>query len=33
VIDRDGRIARQWRGVKVPGHAQEVLDYVRSGDL
>jgi peroxiredoxin Q/BCP len=33
VIDRDGRIAREWRGVKVPGHAQDVLDYVRSGDL
>jgi peroxiredoxin Q/BCP len=30
VIDRDGRIAREWRGVKVPGHAQEVLDYVKS---
>jgi thioredoxin-dependent peroxiredoxin len=30
VIDRDGRIAREWRGVKVPGHAQAVLDYVRS---
>jgi peroxiredoxin Q/BCP len=33
VIDRDGRIAREWRGVKVPGHAQEVLDYVRSAAL
>lgn len=33
VIDRDGRIAREWRGVKVAGHAQEVLDYVRSADL
>src|SRR6202140_291929 len=33
VIDRDGRIAQEWRGVKVPGHAQEVLDFVRSGDL
>ena len=29
VIDRKGRIAKAWRGVKVPGHAQEVLDYVR----
>ena len=26
VIDSAGRIAREWRGVKVPGHAQEVLD-------
>jgi peroxiredoxin Q/BCP len=30
VIDREGRIAKEWRGVKVPGHAQEVLDFVRS---
>jgi peroxiredoxin Q/BCP len=33
VIDREGRIAREWRGVKVPGHAQEVLDYVRTAEL
>jgi len=33
VIDREGRIAKEWRGVKVPGHAQEVLDYVRSANL
>lgn len=25
MIDRDGRIARVWRKVKVPGHAAEVL--------
>ena len=25
LIDRDGRIARSWRKVKVPGHAEEVL--------
>jgi peroxiredoxin Q/BCP len=31
VVGRDGRIAREWRGVKVPGHAQEVLDFVRTG--
>jgi len=30
VIDRAGSIAREWRGVKVPGHAQEVLDVVRT---
>ena len=30
VVDREGRIAREWRGVKVPGHAQEVLDFVKS---
>ena len=29
-IDRQGRIAREWRGVKVPGHAKEVLDFARS---
>jgi thioredoxin-dependent peroxiredoxin len=33
VIGRDGRIVREWRGVKVPGHAQEVLDFVRSARL
>ena len=33
VIDRDGSIVREWRGVKVPGHAQEVLDFVRSTRL
>jgi peroxiredoxin Q/BCP len=33
VIDRKGRIARAWRGVKVPGHAQEVLDFVRTAEL
>ena len=26
----DGTVARAWRGVKVPGHAQEVLDFVRT---
>lgn len=30
VIDRDGRVLREWRGVKVPGHAQEVLEFVKS---
>jgi len=30
VIDGDGRLRREWRGIKVPGHAQEVLDYLRS---
>lgn len=30
VVDRQGRIAREWRGVKVPGHAQEVLEFVRT---
>jgi len=30
VIDTEGRIAREWRGVKVPGHAAEVLAAVQS---
>ncbi|WP_404375711.1 peroxiredoxin [Vreelandella aquamarina] len=25
LIDRDGKLAREWRGVKVPGHVEEVL--------
>ena len=29
VFAADGRLVREWRGVKVDGHAQEVLDYVR----
>ncbi len=30
LIDGSGRIARSWRKVKVPGHAEEVLSAVRS---
>jgi peroxiredoxin Q/BCP len=30
VIHRDQTLARAWRGVKVPGHVDEVLQYVRS---
>ena len=33
VIDREGRIAREWRGVKVPGHAKEVLEYLEAAGL
>lgn len=29
LIDRDGTIARAWRKVKVPGHAEEVLAAAR----
>ena len=29
-IDANGVLAREWRGVKVPGHAQEVLDFVKA---
>ncbi len=30
VIDAEGVLRAEWRGVKVPNHAQEVLDFVRS---
>lgn len=30
VIGRDNLILREWRGVKVPGHAEEVLAAVRA---
>jgi peroxiredoxin Q/BCP len=30
VIDGKGMIRREWRGVKVPGHAQEVLEFVKT---
>jgi thioredoxin-dependent peroxiredoxin len=30
LIDRDGKIARVWEKVKVPGHAEEVLAAARA---
>jgi len=30
VLDREGRLAREWRGVKVPGHVEEVLNFVKA---
>jgi peroxiredoxin Q/BCP len=30
LVDPDGRVARAWRGVKVPGHAQAVLDALKA---
>lgn len=30
LIDRDGKVARIWPKVKVPGHAQEVLEAARA---
>jgi peroxiredoxin Q/BCP len=30
VLDARGNVRREWRGVKVPGHAKEVLDFVAS---
>ena len=29
VIDTQGAVRREWRGVKVPGHAQEVLGLIK----
>ena len=29
LIDKDGRVVREWRKVKVPGHVDEVLAAVR----
>ena len=28
VIDKDGMLRHEWRGLKADGHAQEVLDFV-----
>ena len=30
VIDGEGRLAREWRGVRVPGHVEEVLNFVKT---
>ena len=30
VLDGEGRLAREWRGVKVPGHVEEVLSFVKT---
>jgi thioredoxin-dependent peroxiredoxin len=30
VVDDQGVLAREWRGVKVPGHVQEVLNFVKA---
>ncbi len=30
LIDADGKVARAWHKVKVPGHAEEVLEAVRA---
>jgi peroxiredoxin Q/BCP len=30
VLDQDRVIRREWRGVKIPGHAQEVLAFVEA---
>ena len=30
VIDRNGVLRKEWRGVKVPGHVEEVLAFVQT---
>ena len=30
VVGKDGKLAREWRKVKVPGHARDVLDFVKT---
>ena len=30
VLDADRVVRREWRGVKVPGHVQEILDFART---
>jgi len=30
VIDGAGTLVKEWRGIKVPGHVDEVLDFVKA---
>lgn len=30
IIDENGKVLKEWRGVKVPGHANEVLEFIKS---
>lgn len=30
IIDAAGKLVKEWRGVKVPGHVDEVLEYVKT---
>jgi peroxiredoxin Q/BCP len=30
VIDAEGKIVKEWRGVKVPGHVDEVVELIES---
>jgi peroxiredoxin Q/BCP len=30
VLDRKGVLVREWRGLKVPGHVEEVLSFVKT---
>ncbi|MBI3898044.1 MAG: peroxiredoxin [Gammaproteobacteria bacterium] len=29
VFDKEGKLRKEWRGVKVPGHAEELLEEIR----
>ncbi|HEV2612788.1 MAG TPA: peroxiredoxin [Noviherbaspirillum sp.] len=30
IIDGSGKLVKEWRGVKVPGHVDEVLEFVKA---
>ena len=30
VFDKNGKLAREWRAVKAPGHAAEVLEFIQT---
>lgn len=30
IVDKKGVLRKEWRGVKVAGHAQEVLDFIKT---
>lgn len=30
VIDNTGKVVKEWRGLKVPGHINEVLSFIKS---
>jgi len=30
VVDARGKVRREWRGVKVPGHVEEVFEFIKT---
>ena len=28
IVDPDGKLIKEWRGVKVPGHVEEVYNFI-----
>ena len=30
IIDESGKLVKEWRGVKVPGHIDDVLEFVKA---